>query len=382
MGILTGILIIIVCCVVIWRASDDFENASVYLGRNLSDGVRGATINAIGSSMPELFTTIFFFVYFLYMKGDAAEANNGFAGGIGTTAGSAIFNGMIIPAVVILAVIGFGLAKQVTVSKKVILRDGLSLIVAEFILILLISGSKLYWWHGLILMLTYAAYVILTFSTMSKNVDDDEDDEEEYYENDSDKSAIYNLLTLNLSAVFVKDKINNSNGWLLLIMSMVIIGVACFFLVQGCEYTGLALGIDTYFVAVVLASAATSVPDTILSYRDALNGEYDDAVANALGSNIFDVCFALGLPLFVFALIQGGIEMSPETVDNVTELRVLLLGMTIVAFFIYYIGNSMGRIKAFLLLGMYIAFTIYILASAYKYDWAVQMGEFLRNLVG
>ena len=165
-------------------------------------------------------------------------------------------------------------------------------------------------------------------------------------------------------------------------MSMVIIGVACFFLVQGCEYTGLALGIDTYFVAVVLASAATSVPDTILSYRDALNGEYDDAVANALGSNIFDVCFALGLPLFVFALIQGGIEMSPETVDNVTELRVLLLGMTIVAFFIYYIGNSMGRIKAFLLLGMYIAFTIYILASAYKYDWAVQMGEFLRNLVG
>ncbi len=45
--------LIILCCVVIWRASDGFEAASEYLGRNLNEGVRGATINAIGSSMPE-----------------------------------------------------------------------------------------------------------------------------------------------------------------------------------------------------------------------------------------------------------------------------------------------------------------------------------------
>ena len=44
--ILISILLIIFCCIIIWRASDGFEAASEYLGRNLSEGVRGATINA------------------------------------------------------------------------------------------------------------------------------------------------------------------------------------------------------------------------------------------------------------------------------------------------------------------------------------------------
>ena len=41
--ILISILLIAVTCLVIWKASDGFEVASEYLGRNLSDGVRGAT---------------------------------------------------------------------------------------------------------------------------------------------------------------------------------------------------------------------------------------------------------------------------------------------------------------------------------------------------
>jgi len=55
MHLLLHILAVIFCCIIIWRASDGFERASEYIGRNLKDGVRGATINAIGSSMPELF---------------------------------------------------------------------------------------------------------------------------------------------------------------------------------------------------------------------------------------------------------------------------------------------------------------------------------------
>ena len=152
MTILIYLLLIVLCCIVIWRASDGFETASEYLGRNLSEGVRGATINAIGSSMPELFTTLFF----LFVLTDSEN----FAGGIGTTAGSAIFNGMIIPAAVISVVLFTGIATQVTVSRKVILRDGLALILCEFVLILLISGDALLPWHGLALMMLYGAYLL------------------------------------------------------------------------------------------------------------------------------------------------------------------------------------------------------------------------------
>ncbi len=367
------ILLIIVCCLIIWRASDGFETASEYIGRNLTDGVRGATINAIGSSMPELFTT-FWFLFVMFDR-------DGFAGGIGTTAGSAIFNGMIIPAVVILAVIGYGLASNVNVSRKVILRDGLSLIAAEFVLILLIRGTTLEWWHGLVLMGVYGIYVVIMLTTMSSGGNEEDDEEDEDDEDGDDKSILMSLLTLDLEPVFIRGAINNANAWTLLLVSMFVIGGACALLVHACEGLAGAMGVNTYFIAVVLASAATSVPDTILSYRDAMDGEYDDAVANALGSNIFDVCFALGFPLFIFTMMYGPIQMSPDTIGDITELRVLLLGLTIVAFFIYFIGQGMGRIKAVLLLLIYLGFTFFIFAKAYKYEWAIQFGEFLQGLV-
>jgi len=377
MGIALYLFSIVVCCIIIWRASDGFETASQYLGRNLSDGVRGATINAIGSSMPELFTTL----WFLFVL----QHKDGFSGGIGTTAGSAIFNGMIIPAIVILAVVGYGITKSIRVSKKVILRDGLSLIIAEILLILIISGSTLYWWHGLLLMAIYGVYVFFMLQTMTKSESEDfeGDDEEEDLDNEERRSFRKALLALDLEALFLgRRSINTLRAWNLILGSIGVMGAACALLVYSCEELGQSLGIHAFFVAVVIASAATSVPDTIISYKDAKRGEYDDAVANALGSNIFDICFALGLPLFAFTMLNGPITMSPATIDKVSELWVLLLLLTIVAFLIYYIGNKMGRFKALLLLSIYFVFTFYILASAYEVEATQTIGAFLRSFIG
>jgi len=382
MGIIIPLLFILICCLIIWKASDGFEVSSEYLGRNMSDGVRGATINAIASSMPELFTTIFFLLYL--------KDTDGFSGGIGTTAGSAIFNGMIIPAVVIFAVLYTKIATEIKVSKKVILRDGLSLIAAETILIFLISGDTLNWWHGFILMITYGVYVtymLTTMSTVESNEPDEEEEEEDELKN---KSFFNSLVTLDLESLIIgKNKINNKNGWTLLIISMLVIGLACLILVAACEMIGSesyslpfigelnGLNIPIMFIDVVLASAATSVPDTIISVRDARNGNYNDAISNALGSNIFDVCFALGLPLFLYCLFYGPITMSPETVQFSSELRILLLIMTIIAFFVYIIGSRMTKLKGFILLTIYILFTIYIVGRSIDASWAQVVSDYL-----
>ena len=387
MGLILPILIIVFCCIVIWKASDGFETSSEYLGRNMSEGVRGATINAIASSMPELFTTIFF-LWFL-------KDTDGFSGGIGTTAGSAIFNGMIIPAVVIFAVLSSNASTKIEVSKKVILRDGLSLIIAEAILILLISGDTLMWWHGLVLMLTYGAYITYMLTSMKK-VDNEQDDDDNDDEDDDDEiesvGFFKGLFTLNLEGLVIGNKeINTRNSWQLLILSMLIIGLACLLLVVACEFIGSdtytflgyefnGLNIPIMFVAVILASAATSVPDTIISVRDAKNGNYNDAVANALGSNIFDICFALGFPLFMYCLIYGPINMDPTVVEFSSELRILLLVFTILAFFVYYIGKYMGKIKAYILLAMYILFTAYICGRSLDASWAQEISDVLRNI--
>lgn len=385
MGILIPLLLIAICCLIIWRAGDGFMTASEYIGRNLSDGVRGATINAIASSIPELFTSLFF----LFVMKDA----EGFSGGIGTTAGSAIFNSMVIPAVSVLAVIYIGLTRKVTVSKKVMLRDGISLLIAELIFIILISGSSLNWYHGLILMAVYAVYIFYMFGTMSKsqeiNVENDLIETKE-----DEKSFFIGFITLDLERLFVGNrKISPLSAWILLIFSTLAIAAVCYLLVLACQWIGAdiyhlpiigelhGMNIPVMFVALILATAASSFPDTIISMKDAQRGQYDDAISNALGSNIFDICFALGLPLFIFTVIEGPINMPQEIVDLSSELRFLLWLLTALVLVIFIIGKYIGPLKASLLLILYSLFVLYVIGRGTENEFAQSIADWLLSIV-
>ena len=379
--ILISLILVVISTIVIAKACDGFEAAADYLGRNLSEGVKGASINAIGSSMPELFTTF----VFLFLFADTT----GFAGGLGATAGSAVFNAMIIPAFSILVVLKLFSLAAINVSKKVVLRDGLMLIAAELLLILTM-GDTLQWWHGVMLMLFYLFYIAYMFWSMKRvpgAADSDEngaDAEEEDDEDDNTtKSRLTSLLTLDLEfAVIGKNEMRTGNGWALLIAATTVIALACYLLVYGCEQFGEAMGIEGYFVAVIIAAAASSIPDTILSIRDAKKGNYDDAVSNALGSNIFDICFALGLPLFIYTIIYGDITIPTVVLDDIVELRILLLFLTVAAFLVFFLGRGLGKGKAYGLLAMYVLFVTYIVGRAYEQRWVEPAAEFLHSVQG
>ena len=274
---------------------------------------------------------------------------------------------------------GKGITSKIKISQKVILRDGISLIIAEFALIFVITGTSLNWTHGLILMCLYFVYV--AFMLLSQGAGEVENDYED--EADGGNRAVA-LFKGDLSTVVLGDtKINKPKAIGLLIVSVLFIGLACFWLVEACEQFGTAIGMPIYFVSVVLASAATSVPDTIISYKDALKGNYDDAVANALGSNIFDVCFALGFPLFLFTLIYGPIEMSAETIDNIGQLRVLLLLLTVVIFFIFvFAKKGIKKFHARLLLFLYVLFVSYSIGKGIDYNIPIinEISNVLSNI--
>ena len=245
---------------------------------------------------------------------------------------------------------------------------------------MLISGSTLDWWHGVILMMMYVAYIVFMFSTMSKGGNEEEDDDDDDEEEDEGGSFIKSLLTLDLVSLIVGNKkMNGTIGWTLLITATLILGASCYLLVYSCEGLGHSLDIPVYFIAVILAAAATSVPDTLISVRDGLKGNYDDAISNALGSNIFDICFALGFPLFLFTILNGPIEMSPEVVDNTSELRVFLLFSTIGAFFIFLFGKKLGILKASLLFSIYIIFLIYVIGSANDWEVLESLSTWMQN---
>ncbi|MEQ9466861.1 MAG: hypothetical protein RLN88_05580 [Ekhidna sp.] len=392
MGIIIPLLLITFCCIIIWRAGDGFMAASEYIGRNLSDGVRGATINAIASSMPEVFTSLFF----LFILKDA----EGFSGGVGTTAGSAIFNGMVIPASAVLTVIAMKMTKRVEVSRKVMLRDGIALIIAELIFLILISGATLYWYHGLLLMLVYVAYIVFMFATMKRSQRKEQlegrvVEEMVFVENDEPQGPfLKGLLTFDLERIFIgNNRISGRRAWSLLVFSTISIALVCYFLVLACEWVGAdtysiaglgefnGLGIPVMFVALILASAASSFPDTIFSIKDAKRGQYDDAISNALGSNIFDICFALGFPLLLFTLIYGPLQIPPEMVALSSELRFLLWLLTVLIVIIFVSGTYFGRGKSFLLLGLYALFVLYIVGRGAGNELAQSIADWLVSIV-
>ena len=359
---------------VIFRASDAFETASEYIGRNLREGVRGATINAIGSSIPEVLTTLFFLLYLRDVEG--------FASGVGTTAGSAIFNGMVIPAAVILFVLLGGVVRRIEVSRTVLLRDGIAFLICEMLLIVIISRTQLAWYHGLLLIGIYLIYLLY----LLRNLRDREKEAaaraaEAAAPPESTPTHFWrDLATLDLTALIIRGRpLRQRSAWTLLLVATAVIAVACFLLVYACERLGQELNFPVYFIAVIIAAAATSVPDTIISVKDGLRGNYDDAISNALGSNIFDICFALGFPLFLYTLFYGPILM--ENNIEIGELRLTLLLMTSVALLIFLIGRYMNLLKALLLLAMYIGFVLFIIGKSVDNEWALELSHRIQYLL-
>lgn len=78
-----ALAIMIMACIFIAKACDGFEVAADYLGRNLNDGVKGMSINAIAGSIPEFMTTVFFLSF-----ADSSTLGINFAASTGGDAGS------------------------------------------------------------------------------------------------------------------------------------------------------------------------------------------------------------------------------------------------------------------------------------------------------
>jgi cation:H+ antiporter len=330
----------------------------------MAPGVRGATINAIGSSMPELMTA--FFLLFLYHDRD------GFAAGIATTAGSAIFNAIIIPALCILAVRYKGVVragtavrekiKEIEISKRSVLRDGFFLLLAEGLLIILLGNKTFVWWMGGLLIGVYGLYFLFLMRGFGGDAEDDDGDDDNDDDGDDDESpsTLRALITFDFNNLLFNGKrYTTSSAWVVLSLATAVIGVACWQLAEAVMMSSSALGVPAYFTALVLAAAATSAPDTVLSVKDALRGDYDDAVSNALGSNTFDITVALGLPLIVYALLFG--DITVQSAAETQDLRIILFAVTAFVLVAFLIGRRITIIYAYMFLTVYAAWLGYII---------------------
>ena len=227
-GLIIPLLLIAFCGYIIWRAGDTFLEGSNYIGRNLRDGVKGATINAVASSMPELFIALFF-LFFL-------KDVSGFSGGVGTSFGSVLFNSLIIPSVAIIGVLSKTKKLSVDVSKKIIIRDGSWLLLVEFVLIYFIQQGQITWFESIILLLIYVLYVFYLFKTMKGG---HQINYEEPFTEKEKVSILSAFIVFDLKKLLIGNKkLNSTRAWLVFTTSSLVIGFVCYFLVLACEWLG------------------------------------------------------------------------------------------------------------------------------------------------
>lgn len=325
--IFTYFIILVVLCYGIYKSCDTFELATTYLGRNMNNGVKGASLNAIASSMPELLTS---FIFLFSLNGES-----GYAGTIGTTAGSAVFNALIIPSLVIFFVYKWRIVNKhesIPLSKYVISRDGFFLITCELFLLITILTGEITWIDGALLVALYIVYSFILYRDSSRQGEG------------SKKKNIPKNSYLFKKSIFR------------LIISVILMTFLCWGLVICVEEIGILLNINLLFTSVILAAAASSVPDMMISIKDAKSGNYDDAIANALGSNIFDICVAHGLPLLIYTLIYGSFSLMKDSNHESNILRITLLIVTFLSIFIYRSKKGVTKFSSYLLFFLYLIF--------------------------
>lgn len=286
---------IIASCAIIWFSSESISKISDVIGRGWNHGVRGATINAVSSSLPELFTASFFLL--------ALNQVSGFVSGIATMAGSAIYNALVIPGLMGFVSIWKLKQKLPEHNHFIVRRDGLWLLGTQVVVLFIIRSGSIGWWKAAGLLGIYLAYIIM----LNRHRKDGRPGPRPVPRKTKMK-AFRNLA-----------------------FQVVIMGAACYILVESCVQLGEQLGFGMAILGLLVAATATSLPDTFLSVRDAWRGQPDDGISNALGSNIFDLCVALGLPVLVYSLTVSEIRLDAGTIEMLSNIWYVLMGLTIVA---------------------------------------------------
>ena len=302
------IILILFSIYLIWKVSSSFDLAANYLTRNMGEGIKGPTVNAVASSLPELMiSSLFLFFY---------KDINGFSAGFATIIGSSAFNIAIIPVIAYIFALKKNQIQAFKVDKKIVFQDGIFLLISIILLGLgFIIGLNIY--YALILLSTYLFYILFIYKKRRVNhnkINDKIGHINTKFENGLKWPYLKSIINLRIYNIYGFKKINSFNSTIVIITSVLIISLACYSLVEVVENISESYGVNLFITAFFIAAISSSVPDTILSIKDAENNQFNDSFSNTYGSNIFDICVGIGLPIFIYSLFN-----EPISIDTSVE---------------------------------------------------------------
>ncbi len=142
---------------------------------------------------------------------------------------------------------------------------------------------------------------------------------------------------------------------ILIASSLVAIVIASDIVVDNAVLLAETLGISQKIISMTIIVIGTSLPELIMTVASARRGEFDMAVGNIIGTNIFNICIVLGLPVSIYGTIT-----SPSF--NLVDTSVVLLAAVI----FYIFGRSdkeLSRREGFLMVMVFLMYYLYIMLN-------------------
>ncbi len=317
-----NLIILIVGFVILVKGADVFVDAASSLAKNfhLSKMLIALTIVAFGTSAPEFAVSI---KAMISQTGDIV---------LGNVIGSNILN--------ILLILGASSCihalnvKSATIKKELPIT---MLITTLFIILIndvfLGNGSEnmLTRSDGLIILLFFSIFIYYLFTIMKNKTDNNSDE---------DEKPKYNIL---LSFIFT------------------ILGIICLVfgsnaVVDSASEIAKIIGVSERVIALTIIALGTSLPELVTSIVATKKGEYDIAIGNVVGSNIFNIGIVLGIPITIFGSIH-------HITFNSIDLLIMILS-AILLFLFSFKDHKISRKQGIIFLIIFIVYYTHVILSS------------------
>jgi cation:H+ antiporter len=283
---------------------------ALHLG--LSPLIVGLTVVALGTSVPEALVSV--------------QAAIGHQGGIalGNVIGSNILN--------IALILGLSsLIHPLKVDSHIVKADVPLLTGATFMLVVLLEDFHISRMEGAFLLLCIVGYVAGNIMTVKRDSPDENKIEGMEVPENPGKTLWRDV------------------GFL--VLGIITLGFGANFLVSGAVDLARIFGLSEALIGLTIVSIGTGTPELATALMAAFRKSPDLAIGNAVGSNLFNIMFVLGIAGLVAPLDGKGIS----SVD-----LYVMLGVTILLLPTVWTGRILDRKEGFLFLAIYVGYLYHL----------------------
>lgn len=306
-----NIILLIIGFVILIKGADLFVDgaSNIALNFKVSKMLIGLTIVAFGTSAPEFAVSV---------KG---LLSGSFDIVLGNVIGSNILNILLILGVA--AMIHPLVVKSNTVKKEL----PITLLITALFAVLLSDNlfdksmsNNFTRGDGIVLILFFLVFIYYLINLMRNKVEDSTDEK---------------VLSLPKSFLYT-------------FIGLVMIILGSNFVVDSASYLAKAFGVSERIISLIIIALGTSLPELVTSVMATKKGEYDIAIGNAVGSNIFNIGIVIGLPV----TILGGIS-------KIAFSYIDLIVMIVTALMLYLFSKNDYKISKREGLSFLILFVVY-----------------------